>query len=1499
MRGEGKVVCSLQGHTDEVQSVVWMAADADDDETRPSTDVPDLAQELEWDSLASRRHYHSMVMMYKLTNGLVPAHLQSLIPSTRESIADKQHGLMLASGSKDRSICVWNTTTASCAYKLKLPARPLGYRGRGGGENGGKRLWVALCWRKEQPHQIISSSHGGDILVWDLRKKKWQVLEQSDGQGHSRVVFSITAVQNHIITTSMDRQIILWDLSRMKPQWSLPTLGGFVYAMAFSPLTPGQLAIGVGDGMIRIWNTRSASPFDCLGFWECIKGKVTALSWHPTKEGILAFGTDDGSVGLYDVLHTRQPTMSCSCHKKTVYSLSWGPTVAVSGGSQYLVLYSCGGDGVIYHHSFNKTQHPAVDICDIIKTTNQIKHKLTPATEISWREDGQYVAIGNEDGSVEVLASPDLCCTCIIRTHHRPINKLCWHPMSPDIPADYSYWLAVASNQSDVHVHNLQAVIGADTQPDVPPVLSEPFRQAKGHKAKVVDLSWNPYRPGWLVSASYDNTAQVWDMTKEKAVSNFRGHQGRVLSVQWSPVDLDMVYSGGDDFSVQSWKISQQEHKEPPIDHKVPGRKPKSKGKAKNRGTEPHKPQDLKQPGVTRGQGEVVAALSCPTPSHVISREVGNTTTILESEELLILLEEKRAQLMGRQKAGDSIAAVAQHDHCDGDSSSVSFEGQEGAGQLKGQRSLTVEAVLPQQRTSDTAVIPVVESAAEGRDSRVHRKKKKGRSLFPLSANMDNRAKCHLQQDCLTLADLMYERGDRDVASGSGDLIGLGLFFDRKSLYKTFREESLNHLENGHLDHSLQLAIWKGDIVGALQMASQHGQLTDWLVAMAPLAGHDVWLQTVEAYAQQLCGQDQLYKAVTFLMACHKVPEAIVLLKNKKMFREAVALAKVRLSPHDPVLLDVYDAWATELQKDHYEQAAKCYLAMQQPCDAAAVLARRGDLDTLRVAAKIADAAGSEDQLSSVACRYAYECQLQCKWLEGQDLLKNHKQLQVHRLNLCLHEVLVHGLYNIGCLSQGWAQMMVPYSWGELGRPISLPEFSLHTGESDPLCPWSPYLVQGQSFLGYVVQVWCQFSGLDLTTGNILQLCQQLAATLTTGSKPANTAKLLSAVSCQVTTGLLYLIGGDVPQAVTHFVSAVHLTHDRGQYHIMKGLLQMLLPQGHLSLTQLEQMLTGKECLEAEVNSTTPQHVLSCLSAFYHVATLYELWWGGDGYLMPSATVHPQSGSNDGSCTIKAATSTPAKPGEDRRKDSKSPASCQRFTVFKQQLQAISAAVLIPDIARRYALEEQLVELESALHGAVSNQRSRLLKSTNSTVQTDGKDTCSTLQTDGKDICSTLQTDDKDTCSTLETDDKDTCSTLQTDDKDTCSTLQTDDKDTCSTLQTDDKDTCSTLQTEGNSQMMDGMGVQQLETCQDIIQGTQLSQLQEQLSAIPQGYRTLPFPEPVELAMTLVYLCCHWPHQHDIVAAVGQGVISWGLTHAWKSSQHQYFTRWFNRMSRT
>ena len=42
-------------------------------------------------------------------------------------------------------------------------------------------------------------------------------------------------------------------------------------------------------------------------------------------------------------------------------------------------------------------------------------------------------------------------------------------------------------------------------------------------------------------------------------------------------------------------------------------------------------------------------------------------------------------------------------------------------------------------------------------------------------------------------------------------------------------------MENGHPELFHQLMLWKGDLKGVLQTAAERGELTDTLVAMAPV----------------------------------------------------------------------------------------------------------------------------------------------------------------------------------------------------------------------------------------------------------------------------------------------------------------------------------------------------------------------------------------------------------------------------------------------------------------------------------------------------------------------------------------------------------------------------------------------------------------------------------------------------------------------------------------
>uniref|UniRef100_A0A4W6DNU7 Gem nuclear organelle associated protein 5 n=1 Tax=Lates calcarifer TaxID=8187 RepID=A0A4W6DNU7_LATCA len=873
---KGEVMQRLRGHDDEIHSLVWSPVTGED-------------------TLYNR-------------------------PEDSEGkSAGEERGCYLASGSKDQTVRIWSTSKGKAVMTLKLPY--LKKRGSAVDPGVKERLWLNVHWPKGRRTQLVSSCFSGELVLWDLTrsgKQRWTLLgTSSDSQNHSRIVFNMSSVhlqddRELLLSTSMDREIKCWDLASLDCCWTLPTLGGFVYSLTFSPVGAGCLALGVGDNMIRVWNTLTTqNQYDTRSFWQGIKSKVTALAWHPKKEGSLSFGTDDGKVGIYDVFSNKPPQISSSYHRKTVYTLAWGPPVPPmsfgAGGKSSYSLYSCAGEGVILQHDPSKLSGEASDIDKLIRDTNNIKHKLSPHTDLSWKPDGKVVAIGNEDGCIDVYQAPSLKLLCSIQQHHKIINTLRWHH-DHSSPPELHCLLASGSSNAIVYVHDLLLHYS-------PVVLTEPYRRLCGHTAKITSMAWSPHHEARLVTVSYDGTAQVWDVLQEEAVSNYRGHVGYLLCVDWSPVDPDVIWTGGKDFTVQEWRVSKQEFTKPP------------KG-------------------------------------PILSRR--RRTIKRQGPEALRLSEMNGGPVTGGEKivTGQELSAEDEEDEVSSTSSPVPPPGNRVGKTVD--RLYGFVSVLP-----DTNLL----------------KKKKPRSMLPISTSMDHRPKEELLQDCITLASVKHTM--------------------RVTVYNVDESEQEGHVEAGHYDSVVYLRLWSGDVEGALQLATEKGELNDHLLSIAPMAGFKVWSQTVEAYVKQLCLQEQYLKAASHLLSINKLYEAIDLLHSHKLYREAIALAKARLPADEPILKELYSSWAAVLEKDgHFSAAAKCYLASGASFDAAKVIARKNDVSSLRAAASLARISGEVTLAQSLALRCAKDLAAAQNWVEAQEVLSSQESLLVHRLHLCVTELL-------------------------------------------------------------------------------------------------------------------------------------------------------------------------------------------------------------------------------------------------------------------------------------------------------------------------------------------------------------------------------------------------------------------------------------------------------------------------------------------------------------
>ena len=138
--GKGQIIHKLRGHDDEVQSICWS---------------PALGENI-------RLFQKPKEETTQLEEGTAPeGPLEVPQPDAPAHLTFREHGCLLISGCRDRTIRVWNTTHGKAVLTLSLPPRGGAHRTRERGEEGIKaRVWLGLCWPQNRPREFISSSYG-------------------------------------------------------------------------------------------------------------------------------------------------------------------------------------------------------------------------------------------------------------------------------------------------------------------------------------------------------------------------------------------------------------------------------------------------------------------------------------------------------------------------------------------------------------------------------------------------------------------------------------------------------------------------------------------------------------------------------------------------------------------------------------------------------------------------------------------------------------------------------------------------------------------------------------------------------------------------------------------------------------------------------------------------------------------------------------------------------------------------------------------------------------------------------------------------------------------------------------------------------------------------------------------------------------------------------------------------------------------------------------------
>ncbi len=180
-----------------------------------------------------------------------------------------QHRSLLASGSADHTIKLWDLATLTCAQSYAYH----------------KDKVSTLAWSFVEPTVLLSGGYDQRVVMADMRAPEGEMTQWELPSDIESVKWDPHR-PDHFFATSDDGMIRLFDSrggSESKAVWQLHAHDGAVAAFAVNPTIPGFLASASSDSIVKIWNVQAEGP-SMVASQDLGTGKHFSLNFAPDAE---------------------------------------------------------------------------------------------------------------------------------------------------------------------------------------------------------------------------------------------------------------------------------------------------------------------------------------------------------------------------------------------------------------------------------------------------------------------------------------------------------------------------------------------------------------------------------------------------------------------------------------------------------------------------------------------------------------------------------------------------------------------------------------------------------------------------------------------------------------------------------------------------------------------------------------------------------------------------------------------------------------------------------------------------------------------------------------------------------------------------------------------------------------------------------------------------------------------------------------------------------------